>query len=254
MRAGKSAERQRRPAAAGSVTAGLCAAAFVLLTVTVARSPSVDAFDQTLHSWVAERRQPWLTTVALWVTSSGTSTVVGVVVALVALATARGSWARRIAAAVAAPAILMAGVGVRLWLSDVIARPRPPVTDWAGYASGYAYPSGHTAASALAAGLLLWLLSTTGHRLRRVFSAVAIVWALGVGATRVYLGVHWPTDVLAGWLFAAAWVTTWVAISAAARSPRWTWSGPPLRPSTEVTNPVASDGKESSSTRSSGER
>jgi undecaprenyl-diphosphatase len=109
----------------------------------------------------------------------------------------------RLPAAAAALGFLAAGQAVRYGVLHVIARPRPPVADWAAPASGYAFPSGHTTTSALAAGLLAWALLRT---LRPTRARVAVVlltcWALAVGASRVYLGVHWATDVLGGWLFA----------------------------------------------------
>lgn len=54
-------------------------------------------------------------------------------------------------------------------------------------------------------GLLLWLLQLygAGHALRRTALALAVVSVVGVGLTRVWLGVHWPSDVLGGWLLGA---------------------------------------------------
>lgn len=226
--------------------AALCAVAFAVLTITVAREVPVDVFDGAGHSWFLERRQPWLTQVALWVTSTGTSAVVVVLLVLVALAVTPGSWVRRAAMAVLLPAVLMAGVGVRLWFSDLVVRPRPLVADWAGYASGYAYPSGHTTASAMAAGLLLWLLLRTTPPLARVVGVMVIIWAVAVGVTRIYLGVHWPTDVVAGWLFAATWVTVFAGLTRT----RWTRTdrkgrrSAPMKPTVPTTP----------STRDSGDR
>lgn len=78
-----------------------------------------------------------------------------------------------------------------------------------------ALPSGHAMTAALTCGLLLWLAHLRAvHRIARL----AVLWAgaitvAGVGFTRVYLGVHWPTDVVTGWLLgiavAAAAATLW---------------------------------------------
>ncbi len=71
-----------------------------------------------------------------------------------------------------------------------------------------------TTTSALSAGLLIWLGRlgrATGDRRATVATALAC-WALAVGMTRAYLGVHWPTDVLGGWLLALAWLSLAAAV------------------------------------------
>ncbi|MFI7367490.1 phosphatase PAP2 family protein [Streptomyces sp. NPDC050149] len=83
-------------------------------------------------------------------------------------------------------------------------RPRwPDPVDSAHYAS---FPSGHAMTAMVSCGLLLWLLHRSGCRpwIRRAALTAAGVSVLGVGLTRLYLGVHWPSDVLGGWLLGAA--------------------------------------------------
>ncbi|MCM2431100.1 phosphatase PAP2 family protein [Streptomyces sp. RKAG337] len=59
----------------------------------------------------------------------------------------------------------------------------------------------------MAAGLLAWAVVVRGRpAVARTCCAVLLCWAAAVGGTRVYLGMHWPSDVLAGWLLAAAWI------------------------------------------------
>ncbi|MFJ2093914.1 phosphatase PAP2 family protein [Streptomyces sp. NPDC087901] len=83
-------------------------------------------------------------------------------------------------------------------------RPRwPDPVDSAHYA---AFPSGHAMTAMVSCCLLLWLLHRSGTRpwIRRTALAAAGISVLGVGLTRLYLGVHWPSDVLGGWLLGAA--------------------------------------------------
>jgi membrane-associated phospholipid phosphatase len=87
-------------------------------------------------------------------------------------------------------------------LKHVIARDRPPGEDAMIAAAGHSFPSAHSATSVALYGLLALIAS---HELRdRVSRAWAIAGAcalcVAVGASRVYLGAHYPTDVLAGWL------------------------------------------------------
>jgi undecaprenyl-diphosphatase len=97
---------------------------------------------------------------------------------------------------------------VRTALMVLLDRARPPVADWAVRAGGHSFPSGHTTSGAIAAGLLAWgLLRLRPDRLVRTLAAACCLVAGAVGCSRVYLGVHWPTDVLGGWLLAGFWLT-----------------------------------------------
>ena len=69
------------------------------------------------------------------------------------------------------------------------------------HAAGFALPSGHTATATFAAGLLcLGLARSPRSAWRFVAFAVLALWVVLDGVGRVYLGVHWPTDVVGGWL------------------------------------------------------
>ncbi|MGA5651481.1 phosphatase PAP2 family protein [Streptomyces seoulensis] len=86
-----------------------------------------------------------------------------------------------------------------------VARPRPVWPDPVDSARFAAFPSGHAMTATVVCGLLLWLVRESGVRGPRWYGAVAlaVVSVLGVGLTRVWLGVHWLSDVLGGWLFGA---------------------------------------------------
>jgi len=157
------------------------------------------SWDLALHNAALAHRAPAVTAVALAVTGTaeGLAYVVAAVGGLLALRP-RPWWL----GAPAGAAVLAAGQLLRLGLAAWIGRARPPVTDWAAPAGGYALPSGHTTTATLAAGLLcLGLARTLRGAWRAIGAAAAVCWAVAVGITRVYLGVHWPTDVLGGWLF-----------------------------------------------------
>lgn len=95
------------------------------------------------------------------------------------------------------------------------ARPRPDLVAHSVEALGASFPSGHATLSA-AAYLTIGALLAHAQERTRVKSYIhvtAILIALMIGASRVYLGVHWPTDVLAGWCVGAAWSILCVTVA-----------------------------------------
>ncbi len=83
-------------------------------------------------------------------------------------------------------------------LKALVARPRPQVVPWVIPASGHSFPSGHAVAGMAFYPLLGWLLMRPSRRPWTGFALGALVGAF-IGIGRLYVGVHWPSDVLAGW-------------------------------------------------------
>jgi len=102
---------------------------------------------------------------------------------------------------------VVGGQAIGTILKDLFQRPRPDLVPFSAYASGASFPSGHTLMSAvtyLTLGALL-ARSQERKRVKAYLLLVAIFLTFAVGVTRVYLGVHWPTDVLAGWTAGSVW-------------------------------------------------
>ncbi|MFE6083529.1 phosphatase PAP2 family protein [Streptomyces virginiae] len=109
--------------------------------------------------------------------------------------------------------VTLAASALQQGLKLLVGRDRPVWSDPVDSAQYAAYPSGHAMTATVVCGLLLWLLPRPppgrAPGVRRVAAwTVAVVSVLGVGFTRVYLGVHWPSDVLAGWLLGVALATS----------------------------------------------
>jgi undecaprenyl-diphosphatase len=146
---------------------------------------------------------PWLVEAARDVTALGSYSVLGIilVVVVVYLLLIRQGAALWVLASV------MGGLVLSNVLKLTFDRPRPDMVAQAGRVFTPSFPSGHAMLSAvtfLTLGALLASLHDS-RRLKVFFLGVAIVLTMLVGITRVYLGVHYPTDVLAGWCIGAFW-------------------------------------------------
>lgn len=102
------------------------------------------------------------------------------------------------------------GLVISQTLKSVIARPRPDVVPHLVDITSLSFPSGHAMMATIAwltIGALLARLAPT-VLLKRYILAVAIFLSFLIGLSRIYLGVHWPSDVMAGWALGATWAST----------------------------------------------
>jgi undecaprenyl-diphosphatase len=104
-------------------------------------------------------------------------------------------------------AATVGGLLASLLLKNLFARPRPEFASAATHVVTSSFPSGHSMLSAVVYLTLGALLARTSTRLRYklYFVTVALLITILVGLSRIYLGVHYPTDVLAGWSFGLIW-------------------------------------------------
>jgi undecaprenyl-diphosphatase len=180
------------------------AIAFLGLTIAVlAHSRPLVRLDNAiseaaLHTALAHPL--WRSTMAA-VTTTGSTAVLGPIAAVGCLVLL---WRRRLRAACFVALTLPITLVIRLLLVNAIHRARP--VDRLAPAAGWSFPSGHTTASgatALIAVLVCWSL-VRRRSIRVVVACLAGGWAVAVGISRVALVVHWPSDVLGGWLLVLA--------------------------------------------------
>ena len=151
-----------------------------------------------------------LPSVARDITSLGSTVVLTLVTALSAIYLCMDSKRQ---AAYLLVATVLSGTLLNSVLKVVAARPRPDIVPHLTTMSNYSFPSGHSMMSAVTYLTLAALVARgrpPGVR-RSCFLSAGLLTIL-VGMTRVYLGVHWPTDVLAGWLFGGIWTAVCFSI------------------------------------------
>lgn len=119
---------------------------------------------------------------------------------------AEASW---IGASVLGASLINAGL--KIWLH----RPRPTVVPHLAVVSNASFPSGHAMiSSATYLTLAIMIAEVQPRRSARLYAVCAAsVLVLLIGCSRVYLGVHWPSDVLAGWVFGGSWALGVFAIN-----------------------------------------
>ena len=158
----------------------------------------------------------WLHEVMVNVTALGSGTVLtGAVAAVVGLLLVKRLW---LTAALAMAATLGGSI-LAAQAKHWVARPRPELVDHLVQVTGLSFPSGHATNSAIIYLTLAGLVAQAEHgrTVRDYTFAVAVLLVGAIGLSRVYLGVHWPSDVLAGWCAGTGWAAAWWWIGAHVR-------------------------------------
>ncbi|SFS04671.1 phosphatase PAP2 family protein [Sphingomonas jatrophae] len=146
------------------------------------------------------------------VTALGSGVVLTLVVAIAAGAMAvAGRWRQALLLVAAA---LSGSLAVDL-LKHAVARLRPALFEHLEQVGSASFPSAHAANSAIVYLSLAAAVAALGARppLARFALVTGIALTLAIGASRIVLGVHWPSDVLAGWLFGATWAFAWARLA-----------------------------------------
>jgi membrane-associated phospholipid phosphatase len=178
---------------------------FVELTEELAEN-ALGPFDQAVTDYVISYRADWLTSFLIFVTNVGTRTGYLVVIALLALyfIFIHRSWKFIVQTA----AVLLLASLSNVALKEVINRARPTVEHLVTVYT-LSYPSGHAMSAMGFYGFLVFL--TMRYKMNRwirvTLVVVLVLLILSIGISRIYLGVHYPSDVLAGFIGGLIWVT-----------------------------------------------
>lgn len=158
--------------------------------------------DQVILGWLHTNDTATLDAVMLLLSRVGGPVVMPIVGLLIAAAL----WFRRHRGDALFFALALVGASlINLLIKAIVGRQRPDLWTSITPEGGFSFPSGHAMGSAALACAVIILSWRTPYRWPVVI--LSVLFALGVGVSRMYLGVHFPSDVLAGWFASIAWVT-----------------------------------------------
>ena len=193
---------------AGGAIAAYAGDQFVdLAELVVGKSPELQGIDQTWHDGIIYARTPGDTTFFALMSVIGGPAVMGIVTGLMVTflwIRKRQRWAIYLAVTAGGGALL------NLEFKRYFERARPALAEMLRRAHGYSFPSGHAMGSTVVAGALAYLAVRSLRTWRQKAAAIAfaVTFIVAVAASRVYLGVHWLSDIGAGISCGLLWVIT----------------------------------------------
>ncbi|MEK5476092.1 phosphatase PAP2 family protein [Paenibacillus sp. FSL R5-0407] len=198
-------EKSSRPVPITTITGTICAVAFILIAAAV-QSGRISRFDRTVIDFVQGREAPGLTGVMEFFTSIGNGTSVAVLT-IVAMAFLYGVMGHR--RELLLLCCVMFGSSVLNSLLKISFIRERPTFHRLIEVTGYSFPSGHSMAAFCLYGTLAYLLwrHLPVRRRRFVLLLLSTVFIVAIGLSRIYLGVHYPSDVLGAYFAGGFWLS-----------------------------------------------
>ncbi|HSM83921.1 MAG TPA: phosphatase PAP2 family protein [Nodosilinea sp.] len=167
------------------------------------------AVDEAILLWINQFSSPALDRVMLTATRLGDPSTV---IPVACMAFGWLWWRRQRLMAKIFAITCMGGVVLSTGLKLLFGKPRPELWSQLITESTYSFPSGHALGSMVLYGFLAYLLAQHFTRQRWLVYGLATVLIGAIGLSRLYLGVHWPTDVLAGYGIGYLWISGCIAL------------------------------------------
>lgn len=193
---------------AGALVTVFAGDAFIDLAELVhAKSPILQQIDAHVHDWAVSERNPGATTFFVVMSIIGGPVSLGIITALAAtafLVSHRYRWALYLAVTIGGGSLLLGEL--KLYFQ----RARPVLAEMLRRAHGYSFPSGHAMGSTIVMGAFAYLAVRSLKTWKQKSAAIAgaITFVVCVAISRVYLGVHWGSDIIAGVSAGLLWLAT----------------------------------------------
>lgn len=174
---------------------GICLVLLAGLTYLV-KTTGVTAFDAAVMEWFYSIRTEQRTEIFKGITFfANTKTIIWMCIILLVIPKIN----KKIGLPVAATAIV--GSALNRSIKHTIMRPRPEYDLQLIHPGGFSFTSGHSSSSIMMYGLLVWLIRryVKDKRIANIATVILTMMWISIGISRMYLGVHYPTDVLGGW-------------------------------------------------------
>ncbi|MFI7531381.1 phosphatase PAP2 family protein [Nocardia salmonicida] len=201
------------------VVALIATTAVLIAALTWEVTSGISRMDTVVLDWMVAHRGEPLTSIATVITDLGSTLSMTILASFTV-----GVFALRRNLPVAAlVAITSLGAGVLVWvIKRLVGRQRPPEASRLVFEPSLSYPSGHTLGSTVVVGIVALVVvpRLRRHWVRVIATVFAIGFPLAVGLSRIYLGVHWTTDVLAGWIIGLLWLVLCVTAFTRVLSPQ----------------------------------
>jgi undecaprenyl-diphosphatase len=173
---------------------------FVVVAVFVTTGTTQQS-DTAILTAIHSHSSPFLDAAVPKLTLAGEPLLVGVIAVMVTVGLL---YARRFSSAAIVGCGVLGALALNYVIKQLFERPRPELWERLVTETSYSFPSGHATASAALALVMVAVLWHTKWRWHGI--VLAAMYMFVVGLTRLYLGVHYPSDVIAGWCVAAVWV------------------------------------------------
>lgn len=180
------------------------------------RAGTTQRFDDAVMRWIGHHQYPALQSVMLEITALGTGTVVAMIVFVAGMFL----WLNRHRhSAVLLVVATLGGLVLDALLKIGFNRPRPQIFTWGTRVVSSSFPSGHAMSSIVVYGTVAYLAARlqqnfASRAATMIFAGVIII---AISSSRLYLGVHYPSDVLAGLIIGLAWAAFCMAVLEAAQ-------------------------------------
>lgn len=189
----------------GLLVLGIATAVFADLAEDVANGEPLTITDARFSAWLHAHATPPLTAVMLVITNLHSTIGITLLTMIFAILLWRWRARSRILEFVAT---VYCGMLLNYWLKDIFQRARPHFNDYLAIATGFSFPSGHTMAATVFYGMLaatvIPRMQSKAHKFMMIM--LAVVMAALVGFSRIYLGVHYLSDVVGAMVEGVGWL------------------------------------------------